>query len=71
MEVAKNKEAKALPEAKGPEANRGKKAAPKTKESEPVKPQAMAQVKKANLGKAVDPPIPQPTRKKDPPLSKA
>ena len=42
MEVAKRKEAKALPEAKGPAADRGKEATPKTKGSELVKPYTMA-----------------------------
>ena len=38
VEVAKGKEAKALPKAKDLEANRGKEAAPKTKGSKPVNP---------------------------------
>ena len=38
MAKGKGKEAKALLEAKGPKAYRGKEASPKTKESEPVKP---------------------------------
>ena len=42
MEVAKGKEAKALLEAKGLEANRGREVAHKTKGFEPVKPQALA-----------------------------
>ena len=55
MEVAKGKEVKALPEAKGPEADWGKEVAPKTKRSKPVKPQVVAQEKKASSGKAADP----------------
>ena len=71
VEVAKGKEAKALPEAKGLEANRGKEVAPKTKGSELVKPQAVAQEKKASSSKAADPPISQLASKEDPPPAKA
>ena len=42
MEVAKGKEAKALLEAKGLEADRGREVAHKTKGFELVKPQAVA-----------------------------
>ena len=65
--MAKGKEAKALLEAKGLKADQGKEAAPKIKESEPIKPQGMVQEKKASSGKATDPPVSQPTGKKDPP----
>ena len=69
--MAKGKKAKALPEAKGPKANRGKEAAPKTKASESVKPQAVAQEKKANSGKAANPSVSQLASKEDPPPAKA
>ena len=57
-------QAKPLPETKGLEANQGKEAVFKI---EPVKPQAVAQEKKATSGKAANPPIPQPVNKEDPP----
>ena len=38
----KGKEAKTLWETKSPEANQGKEATPKKKESEPINPQAVA-----------------------------
>nr|POE55981.1 hypothetical protein CFP56_62811 [Quercus suber] len=50
----KGKEAKTLPENKGPEDVQGKDAAPKTKGSELVKPQAVAREKKTTSGKATD-----------------
>ena len=71
VELANGKEAKALLEAKGLEADRGNEAAPKTKESELVKPQAMALVKKASSGKVADPSVSQPACKEDPPPTKA
>ena len=70
VEVAKGKEAsqgKARPKDKG----KGKEAAPKIKESEPVKPQAVAQEKKATLGKVANPNVSQPVNKEDPPPAKA
>nr|POE76684.1 hypothetical protein CFP56_76376 [Quercus suber] len=63
----KGKEAKTLPESKGPEDVQGKDAAPKTKGSEPVKPQAVAQEKKTTSGKTTDSTISQPASKEDPP----
>ena len=51
----KGKEAKTLLETKGLEADRGKEATPKMKESKLVNPQAVAQEKKATSGKAADP----------------
>ena len=65
MEVAKGKktgQSRARPEDKG----KGKEAAPKAKESEPTKPQAVAQEKKAD-----DPPILPSVSKEDPPPTKA
>ena len=50
-------QAKPLPETKGLEADRGKEATPKMKESKLVNPQAVAQEKKATSGKAADPPV--------------
>ena len=47
-------ETKTLPKTKALEADQGKDVVPKTKEFEPIKPQAVAQEKKATLGKAVD-----------------
>ena len=61
----KGKEAKTLPETKGPKADKGKEAVPKVKESEPVKPQAVAQEKKAISGKDTEPPVSQPASKED------
>lgn len=57
VEGAKGKEAKTLSETKALKASRGKEAVPKAKESEPVKPQVVAQEKKAFSGKASDPSI--------------
>lgn len=71
LEGAKGKEAEALLKAKDLEADLGKDAAPKKKEFEPVKPQAVALEKKASSGKTADPPVSQPTRKReDPPPTK-
>ena len=70
VEVAKGKEAgqgKARPKDKG----KGKEAAPKIKEFKLVKPQAMAQEKKATLGKVADPYVSQPVNKENPPPTKA
>ena len=50
----KGKEAKTLPKTKALEADQGKDVVPKTKEFKPIKPQAVAQEKKATSGKAVD-----------------
>ena len=55
--MAKGKEAEVLPKAKNLEADPGKEAAPKKKESKLVKPQAVALEKKASLSKAADPPV--------------
>lgn len=67
VEGAKGKEAQALPKAKDLEAELGKEAAPKKMESEPAKPQAIAQEKKVGLGKTADPPISHPANKKENP----
>ena len=64
--MAKGKEAgqsRAKPKDKG----KGKEVAPKSKEFESAKPQAMAQEKK----KAANPLVPQPVSKEDPPPPKA
>lgn len=71
MEGAKGKETKTLPETKTSEAGRGKEAAPKAKVFLPIKPQAMAQEKKASLGKTSNPSISQPASTKDTPSAKA
>ena len=47
-------ETKTLPKTKALEANQGKDVVPKTKEFEPIKPQVVAQEKKATSGKAID-----------------
>lgn len=67
VEGAKGKEAQALPKAKDLEAELGKEATPKKMESEPAKPQAIAQEKKVGLGKTADPPISHPANKKENP----
>lgn len=54
-EKGKGKEAKTLLETKGPKADPCKEAVSKEKESELVKPQAVASEKKATSGKAADP----------------
>lgn len=72
VEGAKGKEVEALPKANDLEAKLGKEAALKKKESEPAKPQAVAQEKKASSSKTIDPLISQSASKKeDPPPTKA
>ena len=52
--MARLSETKTLPKTKALEADQGKDVVPKTKEFEPIEPQAVAQKKKATSGKAVD-----------------
>nr|POE86107.1 hypothetical protein CFP56_02474 [Quercus suber] len=59
-------QAKPLLETKGLMADQGKETISKTKKSELVKPQAVAQEKKATSSKAADPLVPQPVNKEDP-----
>ena len=59
-------QAKPLPETKGLEANLSKETASKAKESELIKPQVVAQEKKATSSKTADPSVPQPGSKEDP-----